>query len=110
MTIIFCENDNCSRKGVRSPIANPKYVFRDGKLVPMNIPVCPECGKQMSYEEEKSTEMPNLSIGEFKMMSDSDKKKVLKERSKALSKKDNSEDKIRHYKEKAIRNMLNVKL
>lgn len=43
-------------------------------------------------------------------MSDSDKKKVLKERSKALSKKDNSEDKIRHYKEKAIRNMLNVKI
>jgi hypothetical protein len=76
----------------------------------MNIPVCPECGKQMSYEEEKSTEMPNLSIGEFKMMSDSDKKKVLKERSKALSKKDNSEDKIRHYKEKTIRNMLNVKI
>ena len=67
-------------------------------------------GRQMSYEEEKSTEMPNLSIGEFKMMSDSDKKKVLKERSKALSKKDNSEDKIRHYKEKAIRNMLNVKI
>ena len=56
MIIIFCENDNCSRKGVRSPIANPKYVFRDGKLVPMNIPICPECGKQMSYEEEKSTD------------------------------------------------------
>lgn len=110
MIRIFCENEICPQRGVKSTIANPKYVFRDGKLIPMNIPVCPYCGKQMSYEEEKSTEMPNLSIGEFKMMSDADKKRVLKERSKAFSKRDNTEDKIRHYKDKAIKNLLNVKL
>ena len=89
-------------------MTNAKFVFRYNKLVPSNLPKCPVCGRQVSYEEEKNEKVPDISIGEFKMMSTESKAKILK-RANNFSKKDGSEDKKRFYQEKAIKNMLNVK-
>lgn len=76
---------------------------------PSNLPKCPVCGKQVSYEEEKNETVPDISIGEFKMMSTENKAKVLKKRANDFSKKDGSEDRKRFYQEKAIKNVLNYK-
>lgn len=109
MIAVFCKNKDCKKYGGRSPLANPKYAFRNGKLVPVNIPRCPECGKEMDYEEELNKEMPNISIGEFRMMSPSDKGKMLKKRAQNFAKKEDAEGQKRFYQEKAIKNMLNIK-
>lgn len=90
-------------------MTNARFVFRYNKLVPSNLPKCPVCGRQVSYEEEKNEKVPDISIGEFKMMSAESKAKILKKRANNFSKKDGSEDKKRFYQEKAIKNMLNYK-
>ena len=109
MIRIYCDNENCERFGIKFPMTNAKFVFRYNKLVPSNLPKCPVCGIQVSYEEEKNETVPDISIGEFKMMSTENKAKMLKKRANDFSKKDGSEDRKRFYQEKTNKNVLNYK-
>lgn len=78
MIICWCNNESCVEYAKEFELKGKiRYAFKEGELVPTNIPFCPVCAKQYFYRDEKNTEMPNVSIGEFKMMSNESKSKML---------------------------------
>lgn len=103
----FCENEECSEYMKLVPHTGKlTYVFRNGTLIPATIKRCPVCGKEMSYKDEKNTEMPNLKVGTFSGMSNEQKADVLKKRAALHNKKPEVQEQIKRNREKVMKNMI----
>lgn len=99
----FCNNKKCSSYKKEIEESRCRYVFRDGKMIPLNIPHCKECGVQMSYIDEKNDELPRFKIGEFNGMSDSDKKSVLIKRHREHSNSKAVQEKMKFHKDNTLK-------
>lgn len=98
-----CTNPECEQNGKFVITGKSSFVFRNGQLVPRIIEKCPYCKKEMTYIEERNTEMPDFKIGEFAGMTNTQKSEVLKKRAQAYNKKDDARDKKEYYRNKAIK-------
>lgn len=99
----FCSNSECENYKKVIPEGKVTYIMRDGKLVPKVQEVCKKCGRPMLYESEENNEINFISIGKFSGLSTKEKAKVLKDRARKISKKENVQEKIEYKRNQAIK-------
>lgn len=96
-----CENKECKEFGKEILEIKPMFKYTEKGAIPINIPYCKCCERQMGYREElpKSEGNINVSFMSFNSKSNEDKASVLKKRYKENNKKENVEEKIRYKRE-----------
>lgn len=106
MIKMWCNHVGCQayQNGEVEYTGKKTYVMdKEGHLVLSNIPKCPLCGHQYFYREILPAELPNISIGEFKMMAPGQKQEMLKKRYLDIGKKEDVQGKIKEKREKTIK-------
>lgn len=100
-----CENEECEKHGEEIIEATPMFKYTPNGTVPINIPYCKSCGKQMGYREELPVQEGPINIGfaKFNSMSDGDKATMLKTRYKEGLKKEDIQDRIKAKREQATK-------
>jgi hypothetical protein len=99
-----CENKDCEQFGKEIIEVKPMFKYTSNGTVPIDIPYCKCCGKQMGYREElpESDGEINVAFASFNSMSNEDKSTMLKKRYKEGIKKD-IDEKIRVKREQVTK-------
>lgn len=80
-----CENEKCNRYGKEILAVSYRAKYNERmELIPIDIPHCPECGKEYGYREElpKQEGDININYASFNSKSNEEKAFVLKKRYK----------------------------
>ena len=82
-----CENKECTEFGKEIIETRPMFKYTNNGTVPINIPYCKVCGKQMGYREElpESEGDINVAFASFGSQSNENKAFILKDRYKKES-------------------------
>ena len=97
-----CENKECTEFGKETIETNPMFKYIDKGTVPINIPYCKACGKQMGYREElpESDGDINVAFASFGSQSNENKASILKDRYKKGLEKDGISEIIKAKRDK----------
>lgn len=102
----FCENPDCGNYMKSLTMGKVRYQMKDGKLIPEGK-VCPSCGQPLAYSEKIEPGPFKVNIGEFAGMNPSQKSEVLKKRYVKKQKEEGAQEKINHYRNKALKKFFN---
>lgn len=100
-----CENKECTEFGKETIETNPMFKYTDKGTVPINVPYCKVCGKQMGYREElpESEGDINVAFASFGSQSNENKASILKDRYKKGLEKDGISEVIKTKRDKMIK-------
>lgn len=100
-----CENKECTEFGKEIIETRPMFKYTNNGTVPINIPYCKVCGKQMGYREKlpESEGDINVAFASFGSQSNENKASILKARYKKGLEKDGVSEMIKAKREKVTK-------